>query len=44
VMTRGKLSDARPVDEWTPETVMLAAIGGEVEAGNVNRTMEGARA
>jgi ribose transport system ATP-binding protein len=46
VMTRGRLSSARPVDEWTPETVMLAAIGGEVEAGNVisNRTIEEARA
>lgn len=42
VMTRGRLSPARPVDEWTPETVMLAAIGGEVEGGNVisNRPME----
>jgi ribose transport system ATP-binding protein len=27
VMTRGKLSAARPVTEWTPETVMQAAIG-----------------
>jgi len=46
VMTRGRLSPARPVNEWTPETVMLAAIGGEVEAGNIisNGTMEEARA
>ena len=46
VMARGRLSPALPVAEWTPETVMLAAIGGEVEAGNgiSNRTMEEARA
>jgi ribose transport system ATP-binding protein len=46
VMTRGRLSPARPVNEWTPETVMLTAIGGEVEANNniSNRTMEEARA
>lgn len=45
VMTRGRLSPARPVDEWTPETVMLAAIGGEVAAGSIvsNRAMEEAR-
>jgi len=29
VMSRGRLTPARPVAEWTPETVMLAAIGGE---------------
>jgi ribose transport system ATP-binding protein len=29
VMSRGKLTPARAVEEWTPETVMLAAIGGE---------------
>jgi ribose transport system ATP-binding protein len=28
VMCRGRLSRARPVAEWTPETVMEAAIGG----------------
>lgn len=27
VMSRGQLSAARPVSEWTPETVMQAAIG-----------------
>jgi ribose transport system ATP-binding protein len=27
VMSRGRLSPARPVSEWTPETVMVAAIG-----------------
>jgi ribose transport system ATP-binding protein len=42
VMSRGKLTPARPVKDWTPETVMLAAIGGEEigAAGEVlNRTM-----
>ncbi|MDX6497967.1 MAG: ribose transport system ATP-binding protein [Blastocatellia bacterium] len=29
VMSRGKLTPARAVEDWTPETVMLAAIGGE---------------
>lgn len=29
VMSRGRLSEARPIDEWTPETVLQAAIGGE---------------
>jgi ribose transport system ATP-binding protein len=35
VMSRGRLSAARPVDEWTPESVMQMAIGGEAvqEAG-----------
>jgi ribose transport system ATP-binding protein len=27
VMSRGSLSEARPVDEWTPETVMQTAVG-----------------
>ena len=27
VMSRGRLGPARPVDEWTPEAVMTAAIG-----------------
>ena len=27
VMSRGRLSAARPIDEWTPESVMQAAIG-----------------
>ena len=31
VMSRGRLSPALPIDEWTPETVMQAAIGAEVE-------------
>ena len=29
VMSRGRLSAARPIGEWTPESVMQAAIGGE---------------
>jgi ribose transport system ATP-binding protein len=29
VMSRGRLSPARPINEWTPESVMQAAIGGE---------------
>ena len=28
VMSRGRLSRVRPIDEWTPETVLQAAIGG----------------
>jgi ribose transport system ATP-binding protein len=27
VMSRGQLSEARPTHEWTPESVMQAAIG-----------------
>jgi len=29
VMSRGRLSEARTVDEWTPESVLQAAIGTE---------------
>jgi len=29
VMSRGRLSAARPIDEWTPESVMQAAISSE---------------
>jgi len=29
VMSRGRLSPARPVNQWTPESVMQAAIAGE---------------
>ena len=29
VMSRGRLSTARPISEWTPEAVMQAAIAGE---------------
>ncbi len=32
VMSRGRLSAARPVDQWTPESVMQAAIGAEEPA------------
>jgi ribose transport system ATP-binding protein len=32
VMTRGRLSPARPVSEWTPESVMQVAIGGTEHA------------
>jgi len=28
VMSRGRLSEARPIEEWTPETVLATAIGG----------------
>lgn len=34
VMSRGRLSTVRPIDEWTPESVMQAAIG--VEKGKTN--------
>jgi ribose transport system ATP-binding protein len=27
VMSRGRLSEVRPIDQWTPETVLQAAIG-----------------
>ncbi len=29
VMSRGRLSPARPIDDWTPESVMQEAIGAE---------------
>src|SRR5882762_1318500 len=29
VMSRGRLSQAKPISEWTPESVMQAAIGGD---------------
>jgi ribose transport system ATP-binding protein len=35
VMSRGRLSAVHPIDEWTPETVMQAAIGVE-EKGKTN--------
>lgn len=34
VMSRGRLSAARPVNEWTPESIMQAAIGGEEKGKN----------
>jgi ribose transport system ATP-binding protein len=27
VMSRGCLSEAKPIDQWTPESVLQAAIG-----------------
>jgi ribose transport system ATP-binding protein len=30
VMSRGRLSEAKPIDQWTPESVMQAAIGSEM--------------
>jgi hypothetical protein len=27
VMSRGRLSAVRPIDQWTPESVLQAAIG-----------------
>ena len=33
VMCRGKLSAARPIDDWTPEGVMAAAIEGQPTGG-----------
>lgn len=35
VMSRGRLSAVRPIEEWTPESVMQAAIGVE-EKGKTN--------
>jgi len=32
VMSRGRLSEAKPITEWTPESVMQAAIGSGVES------------
>jgi ribose transport system ATP-binding protein len=30
VMSRGRLSEVRPIEEWTPESVLQAAIGSDV--------------
>jgi len=30
VMSRGRLSPARPIEQWTPETILETAIGGTV--------------
>lgn len=32
VMSRGRLSDARPIAEWTPQSVLAAAIGAAAAA------------
>jgi ribose transport system ATP-binding protein len=37
VMSRGRLSEARPIAEWTPESVMQAAIGTGEGGGNNGR-------
>jgi len=29
VMSRGKLSPVKPIEEWTPESVLQTAIGSE---------------
>jgi ribose transport system ATP-binding protein len=34
VMSRGRLSAVRPIDDWTPESVMQAAIGAEKRKTN----------
>ena len=34
VMSRGRLSAPRPIDDWSPESVMQAAIGGNANPGN----------
>jgi ribose transport system ATP-binding protein len=31
MMSRGRLSAARPIEEWTPETVLATPIGGGAE-------------
>lgn len=33
VMSRGRLSDVRPIDRWTPEGVLQAAIGSSDQGG-----------
>jgi ribose transport system ATP-binding protein len=37
VMSRGRLSEARPINDWTPETVMQAAIGAAVGNGSSSK-------
>jgi ribose transport system ATP-binding protein len=34
VMSRGRLSPARPIEEWTPESVLAAAIGEGHDQGS----------
>ena len=34
VMSRGRLGASRPIDDWSPESVMQAAIGGNANPGN----------
>jgi ribose transport system ATP-binding protein len=43
VMSRGRLSGVRPIDEWTPESVMQAAIGADEKERSISLTVtEGA--
>jgi ribose transport system ATP-binding protein len=35
VMSRGKLSPVKPIEEWTPESVLQTAIGSETDSGNL---------
>jgi ribose transport system ATP-binding protein len=41
VMSRGRLSKTRAIDEWTPESVMQAAIGGVSDCGKSVSTPSG---
>jgi ribose transport system ATP-binding protein len=41
VMSRGRLSETRPIDEWTPASVMQAAIGGVSQPGTVATGLPG---
>jgi ribose transport system ATP-binding protein len=36
VMSRGRLSEARPLDQWTPELVLKTAIDAGVDSATVN--------
>jgi len=35
VMSRGKLSEVKPIDEWTPESVLQSAIGATDLQGGI---------
>ncbi|MGA8608826.1 MAG: sugar ABC transporter ATP-binding protein [Candidatus Sulfotelmatobacter sp.] len=41
VMSRGYLSAARPIDEWTPETVLQAAIGADIKGTSLPGAIPG---
>jgi ribose transport system ATP-binding protein len=41
VMSRGYLSPARSIDEWTPETVLQAAIGADIKGTSLSGPMPG---
>jgi hypothetical protein len=34
LQVQGRLSAPRPIDDWSPESVMQAAIGGDANPGN----------